>query len=308
METKINYIVVGLFALLLSAALIMGVLWLSAGKQYNKPYDLYVAYINESVSGLNVNAPVKYRGVEVGQVKSITLDKSNPEQVRLEFAIEQGTPIKIDTIATLKSQGLTGIAYIDLSGGTNTSPILEPKNAPPYPVIKVGPSLLGRLDTGLSGIISNLNKATENINNLLDEENRKALKQTLSGMATLANTLTAHKAELDRSAANAALTMENAAQFSAQLPALIVKIGRTTEIIDKLAQDTAYVSTSVRKSLDDTAPNVTRFVNEGLPELERMMVSIRELTASLQLVTEQIERNPGVLLRGKEERQHGPGE
>lgn len=308
METKVNYVVVGLFALLLLAAMVAGVLWLSAGKQYNMVFDTYVAYMNESVSGLNLNARVKYRGVEVGQVRLISLDKTNPEQVRLEFAIERGIPIKQDTIATLKSQGLTGIAFIELSGGSSASPLLEPKRLPPYPVIRTGASLMGRLDNALSSLLNNLNKTTENLNALLDEENRMVLKHTLADVSVLTRTLASHKAEVDKSLSNASLTLENAAQISAQLPQLIEKVGRATEALEKMAKDTSRASVSVRKTMDDVGPDAKRFANDGLPELERMMVSLREMMTSLQRVTEQIEQNPGVLLRGREARQRGPGE
>ena len=168
METKVNYIIVGAFALLLSAIFIAAVLWLSADKRYSMPYDTYLADMQESVSGLNLNAPVKYRGVEVGQVRKIYLNKTNMEHVRIEMAIERGIPINQDTIATLKSQGLTGIAYIELSGGGNGSPMLEATKAEPYPMIKTSPSLMGRLDTSMTGLLNSLNKTTENVNAILD--------------------------------------------------------------------------------------------------------------------------------------------
>ena len=308
METKVNYFVVGLFALLLSAVMIAGVLWLSAGKQYISVSDTYVAYMSESVSGLNLNAPVKYRGVQVGRVRQIALDKANPEQVRLEFAIERGSPIKEDTFATIRSQGLTGIAYIELSGGSTTSKQLETKNSPPYPVIKTGPSLLGRQDTGLSGLLTSLNKTTENINDLLDDENRKALKHALADVATLTATIAAHKADLGKTVSNTSLTMESVAQMSVQLPQLIERIVKTTEALEKMARETTRASVSVRKTFDDVGPDAKRFANDGLPELERLMLSMREMMTSLQRVTEQIEQNPAVLLRGKDARQLGPGE
>ena len=308
METKVNYVIVGLFALLLSVAMIAGVLWLSSGKQYNKVYDTYLAYMHESVSGLNLNAPVKYRGVEVGQVRVISLDKSNPEQVRLEFAIEQGTPIKEDTIAVLKVQGLTGIAYVELSGGSSSSPLLQPVKKGPYPVIKTGPSLLGRLDIALTGLLTSLNKTTENLNALLDEENRNSIKQSLADVSTLTGTLAARKTDLDKTVTNASHTMENVAQISAQLPALIERVGRSTEAVEKMAKETSRASASVRKTFDDVGPDAKRFAGDGLPEMERLMVEMRELTASLRRVTEQVEQDPSMLLRGKEARQRGPGE
>jgi len=308
METKVNYVVVGIFTLLLSVAMVAGILWLSAGKQYNKAYDTYLAYMHESVSGLNLNAPVKYRGVEVGQVRLISLDKSNPEQVRLEFAIERGTPIKEDTIAVLKVQGLTGIAYVELSGNSSQSPLLEPTRHPPYPVIRTGPSLMGRLDTALTGLLTSLNKTTENLNALLNEENRNSLKQTLADISTLTGTLAARKADLDKTVTNASRSMENVAKVSDKLPALIEQIARSTKAVEKMAKDTSRASTSVRKTFDGVGPEAKRFADEGLPEMERLVVEMRELTTSLQRVTEQIEHDPSILLRGKETSHLGPGE
>ena len=74
MENKVNYALVGGFVLLLGAALIAGVLWLASGGGFQKKYDLYLALVGESVAGLNLNAPVKYRGVDVGKVREIQLD------------------------------------------------------------------------------------------------------------------------------------------------------------------------------------------------------------------------------------------
>ena len=308
METKVNYVIVGLFALLLSVAMIAGVLWLSASKQYNMVYDTYVAYMPESVSGLNLNAPVKYRGVEVGQVRQISLDKANLEQVRLEFAIDHDIPIKHDTIATLRSQGLTGIAYIELSGGSGNSPLLEPSGKKPYPVIKTGPSLLGRLDTAMTSLLTSLNKTTENLNALLDEGNRNAIKRVLADISALTGTVAAHKADLDKTVTNASLTMENVAKISVQLPELIQKISRSAEAVEKMAKETSRASASVSKTFEGVGPDAKRFASEGLPELEKMIVTMREMMVSLQRVTEQLEQDPSLLLRGKETRRPGPGE
>ena len=88
-----NYAIVGAFVVALGAVLITGVLWLASGGALQKKYDLYLAIEEESVSGLNLNAPVKYNGVEVGKVRVIKLDPVNPEHVWLILAIERGTPI-----------------------------------------------------------------------------------------------------------------------------------------------------------------------------------------------------------------------
>ena len=124
--------------------LIGGLLWIASGGNVRKKVDLYLVIEEESVAGLNLNAPVKYDGVEVGKVSDIRLDPVNPEKVRLTFVIEHGTPIKADTVAVLKTQGLTGIAYVELSGGTRDAPLLLASAQEPYPVIRTTPSLSTR--------------------------------------------------------------------------------------------------------------------------------------------------------------------
>jgi phospholipid/cholesterol/gamma-HCH transport system substrate-binding protein len=85
----VNYAIVGAFVLVLGAVLIAGLLWLASGGMLQKRYDLYLAIEDESVAGLNVNAPVKYSGVDVGKVRNIHLDPGNPQRVILLFAIER---------------------------------------------------------------------------------------------------------------------------------------------------------------------------------------------------------------------------
>ena len=95
---------VGLFVLILGTALVAVVLWLASGGAFKQRHNLFLAIMDESVSGLSANAPVKYNGVEVGKVRDIRLHSGDPERVDLLFAIERGTPIKQDTVAVLKTQ------------------------------------------------------------------------------------------------------------------------------------------------------------------------------------------------------------
>ncbi len=153
MEPKVNYILVGSFVALLGAATLGAILWL--GKtDYRGVYDRYYTFMRESVAGLSVNSTVKYRGVDVGRVKDIVLSPDNPEEVRLTLDIVRGTPIKTDTIAVLQTQGLTGLATLNLTGGSRDAPPLEVLEGQEYPVIKAGPSLFFRLDEAISRLLS----------------------------------------------------------------------------------------------------------------------------------------------------------
>jgi phospholipid/cholesterol/gamma-HCH transport system substrate-binding protein len=177
MEEKVNFVVVGVFVLLLGTAFIGGVLWLSSGKSYRTSYDTYQTYMTESVAGLNLNAPVRYRGVEVGRVQQIGLAPGNVEQVQVTLAIKTGTPIKTDTVAILSTQGLTGIAFVDLRGGSRDSPELKAEPGAPYPVISSGPSLMVRLDASLIDVahtFKNAARLSEDLPQLVQRIQRSA--------------------------------------------------------------------------------------------------------------------------------------
>lgn len=308
METKVNYAIVGLFVLVLATALIGGILWLSAGKQYHKSYDVYLTYMRESVSGLNLNAPVKYRGVDVGNVREIGLDPGNPEQVRLELDIERGTPVKTDTVAVLRVQGLTGIAYVELAGGSRDAPPLKAAGEQKYPVIKTGPSLLARLDTALTDVVASLNRTAANVNAVLDEDNRNSLKRALSDLATLSHTLARRSGTIDAGVADAAQTLQNTARVSAELPKLLERIGRSADAVDKLAADIGRTNTTAAETLQGVRADVRRFTGESLPELEKTLAEVRALTASAQRVARELEQRPNALLYGKQPAPPGPGE
>lgn len=247
MEEKVNFTIVGFFVLILSAALIGGVLWLSSGRSYRTSYDIYQTYMKESVAGLNLNATVRYRGVEVGRVKNIMLAPDNVEQVQVTMAIESGTPIKKDTVAILSTQGLTGIAFVDLTGGSRDAPALQAEPDAPYPIIRSGPSLMVRLDSSLI---------------------------------------------------DASVTLKNIAKTSAELPQLLKRIEHSADVFDSMSNELARAGTNASG----------KFTGETLPEIHKLVAEWREMTASLQRISSQLERNPSILLYGKPTDKRGPGE
>ncbi len=303
-----NYTLVGAFVLTLGAVVIAVVLWLASGGALQKKYDLYLALEDESVAGLNLNAPVKYNGVDVGKVRDIELDATNPQRVNLLFAIERGTPIKVDTVAILKTQGLTGIAYVELSGGAIDAPLLTATTGYRYPVIRTKPSLSARLENILTSVLEKLDSTSSSINAILNDENRTAFKNALADIAIVAHTFAARKDTLDAGMASAAKTFDNAARVTAQMSPVIDRIGRSADAIEKMGTEVALTSASAGKTVDAVGADVKRFGTETLPELERLMGELGALTTSLRRVTEQTERDPRGLLFGRKPVPPGPGE
>ncbi len=304
MEEKVNFVVVGVFVLVLSTALMAGVLWLSSSKSYRTSYEIYQTYMQDSVAGLNQNAPVRYRGVEVGRVQKIALAPGNVEQVQLTLAIERDVPVKVDTIAVLQVQGLTGIAYVELTNGSRDSALLKPQEKGSYPVIKSGPSLMTRLDTSVTALLSSLNRASDNLNAVLDESNRRSVKSTLNDLAVFSRTLAARSPSIDASLADAAHTLKNTSRLSDELPQLVQRLQHSADAFDNMANQLAYAGVSAGSTLE----SVKQFSTSTLPELHELVLELRDLTASLRRVSDQLEQNPGVLLHGNAKAKRGPGE
>ena len=303
-----NYALVGTFVLLLVAVLIGGVLWIASGGTLQKKYDPYLAIEDESVAGLNLNAPVKYNGVEVGKVSDIRLDPANPDRVRLTFAIERGTPIKSDTVAVLKTQGLTGIAYVELGGGSPDAPPLLATAEEPYPVIRTKPSLSARLENVLTTVLEKLDRTSSNIDALLSNDNQAALKSALADIATVASTIAARKNVIDAGLVSAARTADNSARATAHLDPVIARIGRAADAVEKMGNDVSLAGTSTAKAVNAVGGDAQRFAADTLPEIQRLLGELNDLSNSLRRLSEQTARDPAGLIRGRSPVPDGPGE
>jgi phospholipid/cholesterol/gamma-HCH transport system substrate-binding protein len=308
MEARVNYAIVGAFVLVLGAALIGGILWLSSGGATRKAYDTYVSYMDESVSGLSLDAPVRYRGVEVGRVRRIALAPSNIEQVQLTMEIERGTPVKVDTVAILRTQGLTGIGYIELTKGHHASPPLLAKPGERYPVVRSGPSLIARLDSAISSLLINVNRSSESFNALMDESNRAAIAQTLADLRVVSSALAVRSGAIETGLANGARAMENAARLTGELSLLVERIQRSADAFDRMSGTLARAGANASDALDGVRAEARLFADETLPETRQLVTDLRELTASLRRLSEQVERNPSVLLHGRPAPKKAPGE
>jgi phospholipid/cholesterol/gamma-HCH transport system substrate-binding protein len=308
MDDKVNYTLVGAFVLVLGAALVAGVLWLAAGLGGQQATDRYQAFIEESVAGLNLDAPVKYLGVDVGKVSRIGIDPANPQRVRLQFDIHRGTPIKHDSVAVLKTQGLTGIAYVELSGGSAGSPPRVATADGEVPTIPFKPSLSARLENVLTSVLANVDRMSNNLNAVFDADNRAALKATLADTAALAHALVGQKQALSAGIADAARTAHHTARAGEQIAPTLDRIARASAAVERMAAEAGAASTRAGRAADAAASGVQQLGADTLPELARLMAELGQLSASLRRLSEQTTGNPSSLLVGSPAPRPGPGE
>lgn len=286
MEAKVKYQAVGLFVVLIGLAALFISLWLGQGIR-RAPQDRYYAFLKESVSGLSLNAPVRYRGVDVGRVRQIGLDPRNSEEVRLMLEIVRGTPIKRDTYAILRMQGLTGYLFLELAGGTRGSPLLEKEPGKDYRVIRTAPSFLVRLDTVANTLTADAHGLARDAREVLDARNRENLRRILADLSRLSQTLATHDEAVDRSLA--------------RLPEVL-------ERMDGTVRDIGSASRSLEALLRENRQPIDRFAQESLPQVGPLVAELRQLTAELTRLARQVEREPSSLLTGRTPVPPGPGE
>ena len=124
METKANYVAVGAFVLACVIGLVVTMLWL-AGAQYSQEYAYYQAYFKGSVTGLGKGTVTRYNGIDVGRITDLKFDPADPQRVIVTLQVQPNLNIREDSVASIDSQGLTGGSFVEIAGGTASSPLLD---------------------------------------------------------------------------------------------------------------------------------------------------------------------------------------
>lgn len=205
MENRLSYILVGLFVFILLIGGIFSIVWL--GNYSNEgAFKFYKVATTESVSGLNEKAPVKLNGVHIGEVRKITINPKNAEEVLVIIRVEEAAPIKEDTYALIQPQGITGLSFIQLQGGTNNAqPLKTGAKSEEYGFIRSQPSTFSRLDKTITSVSAKAERIFERAEDAMNEKNLKNLELILENSAkisaatakTLEN-IEAHNKEISR--------------------------------------------------------------------------------------------------------------
>lgn len=172
METDKKYFQVGLFVIAMILAGIGFSMWLTAASGGN--YNKYIIHFAESVSGLNKESEVKFRGVDVGKVEKISINPHDPKLIQVDVVVLDSTPVKTDTTATLKLHGITGEVYIELSGSSSHAHALDSKNNK-IPEIKSKPSDISTIVNGVPRLLDKVNHVADQLNKIFSDDNIQAI-------------------------------------------------------------------------------------------------------------------------------------
>ena len=307
MESRFNYTLVGIFVIGLIFLFFTGFFWLSI-KKHDIAYKTYVVYLHEEVSGLSEHSNVRFNGVSIGFVKTIELDPKNPQLVKLTLELEQKAPITTSTVATLKSQGITGVAYIGLEAENMNSPGLTIGPGEKYPVIPSRPSWFMQISEVLPVITTKITELSDNVNKMFDDKNQKAMSQSLENINKFSKTLSDNSEALDKSMHSLQVTLSHAEVMSKDLPAISKQVQATLSQVRGMSAALEKTSQFADKTMRSGKVAVDNFSAQVMPTAQETMQKLNVIAANLQVLSQQLQRNPSMLIRGKQAAVPGPGE
>lgn len=307
METRVSYILVGAFVVILGGALVAGVLWFGVAAP-SRAYQSYAVYVYDSVAGLSQDAVVDFRGVNVGRVAQVSIDPQNPQRVRLLLEVNEDTPVKQDTVALIQTQGLTGIGYVNLVGSTRDSPPLKAKAGQPYPVIPGKVSGLQSLTGTVEDLLTQLSTTANRVNAILDQQNVERIGNTLAHLQAVTAALARNADSMAGTMDAMSATMQSAKGAADRLPGLVSQAQQSAAALGEMAQQLSTTGSVIASSVSKGAGELSQLQSELKPQLTSMLNDLSRTAANMRRVSETLQRNPSVLLYGGAPPRPGPGE
>jgi phospholipid/cholesterol/gamma-HCH transport system substrate-binding protein len=313
METRAHHLAVGIFVLVLIAALAGFVVWIS---KFNgvQSYAYYTIRFGEDVTGLSLDGPVRYRGVTVGRVTDIRIDPDNPTFVRVTIQVSPDTPVVTDTVASLEAQGITGVLYVLLKGGTQGAQRMQATDLKPYPEIPSAPGKFEALLASAPALLEHATQLVDRVSLMFSDENQKAITQTLNNLESISATFNDSREGVGQalqsisSAANEIEAMstqvrELAANLDKQVGGLAGASQKTLDDLHKLTTSFEGAADEIHALVAENRRPLNDFAQSGLYELTQMASEMRTLIATLTRISNQFERDPARFLFG--DRQKG---
>lgn len=331
METRASYVTVGGFVLLLFVGGLALAMWLG-DVQLDRPTKTYQIHFSGSVSGLNTGSPVRYRGIPVGSVTSIDIAPENVELIRVLVDVDADIPIKTDMYAVLEAQGLTGIGFIQIRGGTEAAADLVASAEDALPEIPSRASTLDKVISTAPEIADQLVVLMARAQGFLSERNERAFGEILTNLAAISGALASRTDEIDTAVREGTEAVAAFRQVATDLRPVVAELDRAiaqiTEEVratlsvmrgtltgiddevaglsDQLSKTTGHiegVSAELEELLTEARPGIRDFSNSGLYELTQFLVEARIMVGNLDRLVRELDRDPRQFLFGNRQGQ-----
>jgi phospholipid/cholesterol/gamma-HCH transport system substrate-binding protein len=295
-ETRSNFVLVGAVTMALLVGVLLFIVWL-AGLS-NKTTKCYDIYFSQAVGGLNKGSNVTFSGVPVGTIQKISLLPSRPEFVWVRIEVDEQTPVLQGTTAQIKGVGFTGVSEIQLDGAARGSPPVTQLGPQGCAVIPSTSGGLGALLNSAPELIDRIQRLTERLTELLNDKNQNAISDILENIDTTTRVLAERAPELADTIGDMRIAVRNAGIAAQRIAALsdstnqlVTEEGRpAAQDLRKAIAGVAQATENLDAMISDARPGIQNFSKSTLPEANRLVRDMRELTQSLKGVSERVEQ------------------
>lgn len=312
MESSAKYALVGLFVFVSAIVFVIALFWLAeVGGSRNTTY--YAVYFrNHSLDGLQVDSAVTMKGIKVGTVASYHISPQSVEEVKVTLRLENDIPVKQDTEAVLKRNLLTGLAFIDLVGSSDQSPLrTEIPTGESYPIIPEGSSQLEKIADSIPSVLTEVNSMVSRASAVFSEDNTASIQRSLQNIEAVTTVFAERKGEIDAVLVQLERTT---ADISAASKSLNTFAAESNESLDRIGAEASSVLTSLDvavKGIDSRTKEMSVAMRAIAQVLEQ---EISALSQNVNVAAESIARtaerfeDPRAILAGPSKTTLGPGE
>jgi len=281
-------------ALLVGALLF--IVWLAGlSNTAKRCYDVYFA---QGVSGLNKGSNVTFSGVPVGQITQVSLLPARPEFVWVRIEVDDETPVLQGTTAQIKGVGFTGVSEIQLGGAVKGARPITQVGPQGCPVIPASSGGLGALLNSAPELIDRIQRLTERLTELLSDKNQNAISDILENVDQTTKVLAERAPDLADAIGDARIAARQAgvaAQKWGQVAdttngVLQENAKPAVENLEKAIASVQHAADNLDAIVSDARPGVQNFSKSTLPEANRLIRDLRELSTSLKGVSERVEQ------------------
>ena len=307
MENRSHALIAGVFTVTLITLAVLLAIWLGRDKIQRVPYEIIT---RQAVSGLNLQAAVRYKGIKVGNVTDIDFDPAQPGQIILRLEVMPDTPVTAATFATLGYQGVTGIAFVQLDEDDKHPAAGRALSGSDGGITRIPmrPGALQNLEQRGMAILSQAEELTRRLNQLLAPENQQKLMRTVEMAGKAAEQWSQVPAQLEPGLKQLPVVLQQARntlngmeQLSAQATQLSGNLNNLT--LQLQAKDGPVYRFS--QTMDLLNQNLQ---GETLPRLNQLSQDARTSLRSVGQTADQLRERPQSLLFGNTTPLPGPGE
>jgi phospholipid/cholesterol/gamma-HCH transport system substrate-binding protein len=295
METRSNYVMVGAVTVALLIGTLLFIVWLAGlSSKTTKCYDIYFP----AVGGINKGSNVSFSGVPVGQVSKISLLPNRPEFVWVRIDVDEQTPVLEGTTAEIHSVSLAGANEIQLNGAQRGRPAITQMGPQGCPVIPASSSGLSALLNSAPELMSRLQRLTERLTELLSDKNQNSISDILENIDATTAVLRQRAPDMANAigdvrvaAHNAGIAANNIAALSNNANQLVSGPGhQAVENLNQTIISARQAADNLNGMISDARPGVQSFSKSTLPEANRLVRDLRDLSQSLQQVSDRVNR------------------